>query len=236
LNFRVGDEKDKDEADTVGATTLRPEHIRIEPNGLATFNFLGKDSVRFQKEIMLPAPVATNILELKKNARSTLFKGVRSDNVGEFLAEVLQGLTAKVFRTHHASKVVRQYLEKSKVQKDDPVYLKKHVATMANLEAARVCNHKRKLPKKWHESLAKKIERLKRLRLMKTKKSKEKIREVQMKIDTVKATRDYNLGTSLKSYIDPRVYNEWFTKINFDWRLFYPKTLQKKFSWVNWTT
>ena len=30
--MRVGDEKDPDEADTVGATTLRTEHIKLTAN------------------------------------------------------------------------------------------------------------------------------------------------------------------------------------------------------------
>ncbi len=234
LKFRVGDEKDKDEADTVGATTLRPEHIKIKPNGLTTFDFLGKDSVRFQKDIMLPEAVVKNILEFKKDAKSHMFKGVRSDNVREFLSEVSPGLTAKVFRTYHATKVVKEYLKKADISKEDPSYLKRHVATMANLEAAKICNHKRKLPNKWHESLAKKMERLKKLRSMKTKKSRERVEELKVRIDTTKATRDYNLGTSLKSYIDPRAYSEWFREIDFDWKLFYTKTLQRKFSWVKW--
>ncbi len=234
MKFRVGDEKDKDEADTVGATTLRPEHVKIRPDGQATFDFLGKDSIRFYKEIMLPESVARNILELKKTSKSSLFKGVRSDNVGEFLGEVMPGITAKVFRTYYATKTVKEYLEKVRVSKNDPDYLKKYAATMANLEAAKICNHKRKLPKKWHESLAKKMERLKKLKSMKTKKSKERVNELKVKIDTIKATRDYNLGTSLKSYIDPRAYGKWFEKTGFDWKLFYSKTLQRKFSWVDW--
>lgn len=234
LKFRVGDEKDKDEADTVGATTLRPEHIKIKPNGLTTFDFLGKDSVRFFREIMLPEPVVNNILELQKSTKSQLFESVRSDNVGEFLSEVMPGLTAKVFRTYHATKAVREYLEKAKVSKSDPDYLKKKAATMANLEATRICNHKRKLPKKWHESLAKKVERLRKLKSTKTKRSKERVKELKVKIDTMKVTRDYNLGTSLKSYIDPRIYSEWFSKIDLDWKNFYSKTLQRKFSWVEW--
>ena len=236
LKFRVGDEKDKDEADTVGATTLRSEHIKIKPNGSTTFDFLGKDSVRFYKEVTLPEPVFKNIMEFKKTAKLSLFEGVRSDNVAEFLDEVLPGLTAKLFRTYHASKVIKDYLKNARVSKNDPEYLKKHVATMANLEAAIVCNHKRKLPKKWHESLANKMERLKKLRTMKTKKSKERVKELKIKIDIVKATRDYNLGTSLKSYVDPRVYCEWFRKVDFDYSRFYSKTLQRKFSWVSWNS
>ncbi|MDI6905314.1 MAG: hypothetical protein QMD13_07500 [Candidatus Bathyarchaeia archaeon] len=49
LNIRVGDEKDPGEADTVGAITLRPEHIKIDGNVLH-FDFLGKDSVRWVKK------------------------------------------------------------------------------------------------------------------------------------------------------------------------------------------
>ena len=48
--MRVGDEKDEDEADTVGATTLRKEHIKITANAIE-FDFLGKDSVRWQETV-----------------------------------------------------------------------------------------------------------------------------------------------------------------------------------------
>jgi DNA topoisomerase-1 len=232
LKLRVGDEKDKDEADTVGATTLRPEHITIRENGHVVFDFLGKDSVRWDKEVELPEQVVENLKEFMVNAKSSIFEGVRSNGVNDFLSEVVPGLSAKVFRTYHASMVVEEYLKTAKVGKDDPDYVKKNAATMANLEAAIVCNHKRKLPKNWENSLAKKMERLKVLQARKTKKSVEAVKAAKMRIRTMKATRDYNLGTSLRSYIDPRLYYRWGQKVAFDWRLYYPKTLQRKFSWV----
>jgi DNA topoisomerase-1 len=52
LALRVGNEKDEDEADTVGCCSLRVEHItlydRIEGIGenIVEFDFLGKDSIR----------------------------------------------------------------------------------------------------------------------------------------------------------------------------------------------
>jgi DNA topoisomerase-1 len=232
LKLRVGDEKDKDEADTVGATTLRPEHIKIRESGRVVFDFLGKDSIHWHKEVELPQQVVENLEEFMTNAHSSLFEGVRSDRVNEFLSEVVPGLSAKVFRTYHASKVVSDYLNTAKVSKDDPEYVKKNVATMANLRAAIVCNHKRKLPRNWENSLAKKMERLKVLQTKKTKKSAEAVKAAKVRISTMKATRDYNLGTSLRSYIDPRLYCRWGNKVSFDWKLYYPKTLQRKFSWV----
>ena len=54
----------------------------------------------------------------------------------------------------------------------------------------------------------------------------------KLKIEAQKETRDYNLTTSLKSYIDPRVYYEWGKRVNYDWKNYYPKSLHKKFSWV----
>ncbi|MEM2915380.1 MAG: hypothetical protein QXH91_08305 [Candidatus Bathyarchaeia archaeon] len=70
------------------------------------------------------------------------------------------------------------------------------------------------------------------MKAQKTKKSKEAIEELKLKIQIAKKTKDYNLRTSLKSYIDPRVYYNWGLKVDYDWKLYYPKTLQKKFSWV----
>ncbi|MBS7625937.1 DNA topoisomerase I, partial [Candidatus Bathyarchaeota archaeon] len=234
LKLRVGDEKDRDEADTVGATTLRPCHIKIRDSGYVAFNFLGKDSVRWRKEVQLPPPVIENIKIFVEKARSAIFNGVRSDIVSKFLGEAVPNLTAKVFRTYHATKAVKEYLDSVKVSRSDPDYVKKYVATMANLQAAIVCNHKRKLPKNWREVLKKRIERLRKLTKSKrkTEKTTVSIEKIKVEIEKMKATRDYNLRTSLKSYIDPRVYRDWGMKVGFDWKLYYPKTLQRKFSWI----
>ena len=235
LKIRVGDEKDEDEADTIGATTLRPEHISLATPGVAKFDFLGKDSVRLQTEIAIPDGIAANLREFIAKSKSAIFEGVNSTNVKEFLGEVMPGLTAKVFRTYHSTQAVIDFLSKTSVSKEDPLFKKKYAATMANLQAAVLCNHRRKLPKKWNEQLAMKKERLKKLRDSTTKRSKVAAKELQIKVDTLKATRDYNLGTSLKSYIDPRVYHKWGRKVDFDWKLYYSKTLQRKFSWVDST-
>ena len=233
LKLRVGDEKDRDETNTVGATTLRSSHIKISPDGLATFNFLGKDSVRWHKQVRLPVTVAENLEEFIQNSHSLIFNGIRSDTVGQFLSEAVPNLTAKVFRTYHATKIVKEHLTAEVIPKSAPDYVKQHAATMANLQAAVVCNHKRKLPKNWRQSLRRKMERVRKLKMKKTEKAKEKVEKTKTEIETMKATRDYNLRTSLKSYVDPRVYRDWGRKVGYDWKLYYPKTLQRKFSWVD---
>jgi DNA topoisomerase-1 len=230
LKMRVGDEKDEDEADTVGATTLRSEHIKIS-GGDVTFDFLGKDSVRWLKTIEPPSQIVENLKEWKGTKRkSLLFEGIRSEKVNAFLDEVMPGLTAKVFRTYHATKVVKDHLSKAEVKAEDEELLKKSAATMANLQAAIECNHKRKLPKNWNESMAKKLQRLKELR---SKGRKKQAGTLTTRIKLLKATRDYNLGTSLRSYIDPRTYAEWGRRVDYDWKKYYSKTLQRKFGWVD---
>ncbi len=69
LGLRVGDEKDPDEADTVGATTLRPEHVTLHPTGVAEFRFLGKDAVRWHKKLELPEVVQHNLAAQLSTAR-----------------------------------------------------------------------------------------------------------------------------------------------------------------------
>ena len=63
-----------------------------------------------------------------------------------------------------------------------------------------------------------------------------KARQAYKKIESQerisKKTKVWNLGTSLKSYIDPRVYYNWGKEVDYDWRNYYSNTLQKKFSWV----
>jgi DNA topoisomerase-1 len=239
-NMRVGDEKDPDEADTVGAITLRPEHIQIEDDTLH-FDFLGKDCVRWEKSVQAPPAVIRNIRHYAENSKEYLFEGVDSKKVSRFLSQKMPGLTAKVFRTWRCTKTVKEELAKSPVTKEDPVYVKKFHAKMANLKVAEVANHKRKVPAKFGERLAKKEDKLKEMKAqLKQKKAEGKkttsletrIEKKKLDIDLTKRTKEYNLGTSLKSYIDPMAYVKWARKVDFDLEKFYPKTLRNKFSWA----
>ena len=78
-------------------------------------------------------------------------------------------------------------------------------------------------------------EQMKKLRQrMESRKQRDEaaIDKLKLGIKIRKETRDYNLATSLKSYIDPRIYYEWGKQVDYDWKRYYPKTLQRKFSWV----
>lgn len=52
LALRAGNEKEEDEADTVGCCSLRVEHLSFDEDAKTiTFDFLGKDSMRYFETI-----------------------------------------------------------------------------------------------------------------------------------------------------------------------------------------
>jgi DNA topoisomerase-1 len=402
LSLRVGDEKDPEEADTVGATTLRVEHISFKKNSVV-FDFLGKDSVPWHKELEMPPEVFDVFMELYERAEervasymsrkgktsvdpkkpAQIFPSIGSTHVNRFLSKVDKDLSAKVFRTFHATLTMQDELKVSKARSVDPDFIKKAAFKRANLEVARVMNHTKQAPKGWGRTSDRYLERIekadvrvkkaevklqeqrKKLRALKkkekqnlesrqasvkkqkssvekswqsvlswrekrnsakttwdnardrkrrtraskrkgktTKKQRledaqasiertkdrldraeeglakardrynknkqslekkqktltdfkeksalriargqksvetararvEKAKLAKKKIETdyalAKSCRTWNLGTSLKSYIHPKVVYKWCQKVDYDWKKVYPKTLQRKFAWI----
>ena len=165
--MRVGDEKDPEEADTVGATTLRKEHINLTPDAIK-FDFLGKDSVRWQETVPAQGHDKQFHENLKKiiqnkKPKDDIFDGITSRHVNVYYSSIVKGLTAKVFRTYLATNVVKNYLKEHDNLKGKTPNEKLHHAKLANLEAAIMCNHKRTIPKTFEQALEKKRDTLKKI-------------------------------------------------------------------------
>ena len=67
LGLRAGNEKTGDSADTVGCCSLRAEHLRLRRRGrnyFVSLNFLGKDSIRFKKDVKVPSMVYKRLSEI----------------------------------------------------------------------------------------------------------------------------------------------------------------------------
>lgn len=67
LALRAGNEKGEDEADTVGCCSLRCEHVTLQQPDTIIFDFLGKDSIRYFKDVPVDAQVFKNIRIFKDN-------------------------------------------------------------------------------------------------------------------------------------------------------------------------
>jgi DNA topoisomerase I len=261
LAMRVGDEKDPEEADTVGASTLRVEHIgfpQINGTQVIEFNFLGKDSVPWQKRLEVDSEdtraLYNNLKKFMQGKKPSdpIFDGINSRKVNAFLQQIMPGLTAKVFRTCIATRVLQLQLSKAKVDKTSLEVQKIYAAKKANLEAAITCNHKkgidpknpsaRKALENFEESITKKRQAITQLKAdlaaknwkteIQKKRLEERIEKLQVQLILQQETRDYNLGTSLRNYIDPRIMKAWLNYVELDWTKIYTSTLQRKFKWV----
>ena len=209
LSLRVGDEKDPEEADTVGATTLRVEHLTFRESSIV-FDFLGKDSVQWHKELEMSSEVYDVMKELYDNAAERLesfnnrkskktsgdpkkiaqiFPTIRSTHVNRFLSEVYPELSAKVFRTYHASLIMREELKTSKARKVDPEFIKKEAFRRANLEVARVMNHTKQAPAGWSRSADRYKERIKKAEV-RIEKAKAQLKEKQSRFRKTKKKED----------------------------------------------
>lgn len=67
LALRAGNEKGEDEADTVGCCSLRCEHVTLEQPNFLTFDFLGKDSIRYYNRVAVDTQIFKNIRIFKEN-------------------------------------------------------------------------------------------------------------------------------------------------------------------------
>jgi DNA topoisomerase-1 len=74
--------------------------------------------------------------------------------------------------------------------------------------------------------------------MIKKRKTKhaERIEKLELQINLTEKTRDYNLGTSLRNYIDPRIFKAWTDEVGVEWEKLYTSVLQKKFLWVKNTS
>ena len=267
LAMRVGDEKDPDEADTIGASTLRVEHLKfpvINDKIQIEFNFLGKDSVPWQKTLEISSPdtraLYENLLFYMKGKDRTdeIFEDITSAKVNIFLRSLdkdnLPNLTAKVFRTYIATAIVKKHLSAPilKLNKNESEFKKIYVGKIANLQAAITCNHKKGIdPKnpaskksweKFEQSVTNKKDKIKQIKLeLKEKmwkteiqkfKKEQRLEKLEFQLRLQQETKDYNLGTSLRNYIDPRVFKSWCDYVNLDWTKIYTSTLQRKFKWI----
>merc|ERR1712223_1742437 len=171
--------------------------------------------------------------------------------LNEHLNKLMDGLTAKVFRTYNASTTLQEQL-KELTDADDNVAHKTLSYNRANRAVAILCNHQRAVPKmheKGMNTLNEKIEAKKELvekavkggqgskaELDKKKKAVERLMEQLQKLETQAVDKEENktiaLGTSKLNYLDPRITVAWCKKFEVPIEKVYTKTHRDKFRWA----
>lgn len=109
--MRAGTEKDtSEEADTVGCCSLRVSHVTLLPNNTIRFRFPGKDSIMWDT-CMKNVDVYANMKKFLRNKKKddAIFK-VNPCQVNQYLQSIVPGVSAKCFRTCHASGIMSRRL------------------------------------------------------------------------------------------------------------------------------
>jgi len=179
LSIRVGNEKDTDEeADTVGVCSFRVEHLtKFEKTDddvyKITLDFLGKDSMRYLNTVEIPKIIFDNLRNFVKGKKqdANVFEKVDPGMVNEYLKSMMDGLSAKVFRTHNASTCLQDELKKTEnfklalgttnITTESAIHEKKYFYDTCNKQVAILCNHKRTVnEEKFGESSARMDEKI----------------------------------------------------------------------------
>ncbi len=217
LALRVGNEKNtSEEADTVGCCSLRKEHIKFHPDNVVEFDFPGKDSMQYKNHVTVSKEVYENLKEFHSSNETepALFNGINPSNLNSYFSSLMEGLTAKVFRTYNATFTLDKLLNETEfgqsLTEDEKV--KKY--NEANKQVAILCNHQKTVNKDFDVKLEKQNQRIKEmetylselnkhLKLIKTgKKGYESKEEIDEKSEA-KLKKVFPLTTdSTKSAID----------------------------------
>jgi DNA topoisomerase-1 len=255
LALRVGNEKGEDQADTVGVTSLRFEHVNCKPNYIIKLDFLGKDSVRYVNEVQVDPRVYSNVEKFlaSKSKGDDLFDEIRSVDLNDYLKTFDSDLTAKVFRTFNASYVFQQELQAitskyKSYDKSDKLNLLLGMFNKANAKVAMLCNHQKNVSKGFEDSVEKinvKIKEYKKklselediqeptdTQKKRAKKLKEYIKSQKHKKDLKMELKNISLGTSKTNYIDPRITVAFLKTHDIPVEKIFSTTLKEKFFWA----
>lgn len=173
LALRTGNEKDtENEADTVGCCSLKYEHITLQPPDKVTFDFLGKDSIRYNETAHVEPQVFKNLKLFKKPPKTDgddLFDRLSTSQLNKHLNSCMPGLTAKVFRTYNASFTMSELLKELHIDPRSKGTLaeKAKLYNDCNRKVAILCNHKRTVGAGHEQQMQKLGDRIKGLRYQK---------------------------------------------------------------------
>ncbi|KAJ4725190.1 DNA topoisomerase 1-like [Melia azedarach] len=164
LALRAGNEKDDDEADTVGCCTLKVGNVECIPPNKLKFDFLGKDSIQYVNTVEVELPVYKGIGQFQagKKQNDDLFDKLDTAKLNGHLKELMPGLTAKVFRTYNASITLDEMLNRG--TKDGDVAEKIMVYQHANKEVAIICNHQRSVSRSHSAQMSRLTEKIEELK------------------------------------------------------------------------
>lgn len=203
-------------------------------------NDAGKDSIRYYNQVPVEKQVFKSLKKFieGKSKNDDLFDRLTTQILNKHLNELMEGLTAKVFRTYNASITLQRQLDINMApneEKEMSLAEKVLAYNRANRSVAILCNHQRTVPKgfdKQMDALRDKITAKEeqiadaQKEMKKAKKSgsdtekekaKKKLKTLKEQLDKLKVqetdkeeNKQIALGTSKLNYLDPRITVAWY--------------------------
>jgi DNA topoisomerase-1 len=244
FGLRPGGSGEQQEAGVAGATTLKVENIPTIEDNRIDLDFIGKDSVRFERSLDVIPQIAKNIRSFKKGKKPAdqLFDRISASDINDYIKTFNPLFSAKIFRTRLASDTMYNELEKIVVRKTDDVGEKLNKLKKANIRVAEVLNHMKTQTPTAKKAYQKKLDVIKALeKEIKSGKSTEtkKKRLKKLKGDVKIRAKGANVApeTSKKNYIDPRILISWGHEHDVPFEKIYnTKALQSNFEWAQCQT
>uniref|UniRef100_A0A8C9CFD0 DNA topoisomerase I n=1 Tax=Phocoena sinus TaxID=42100 RepID=A0A8C9CFD0_PHOSS len=242
LALRAGHEKEEGEtADTVGCCcSLRVEHVQLHPEAdgcpyVVEFDFLGKDSIRYYNKVPVEKLVYENLQVFMEDEGpgDDLLDRLTTASLNTHLQDLMDGLTAKVFRTCNASLTLQGQL-RVLTRAEDSVAAKILSYNRASRAAAVLCNHQRATPKTFEKSmqtLRSKIEA-----------KKKQVAEAKAELKKARAEHRCRGDGRSKSFLEKRgrllerleeqLGVAWCKRFGVPVEKIYNKTQREKFAWA----
>jgi len=243
FGIRPGGKKQQ-EAGVAGATTLKVENIPQIGNDKVDLDFIGKDSVRFERTLDVIPKVAKNIGSFKKgkDPSDQLFDRISASDINDYIKSFNPLFSAKIFRTRLASDTMYKELEKMVIREKDTFDEKLNKLKRANIKVAEVLNHIKTQTPAAKKAYQKKLEVVKGLeKEIKSGKSTEakKTRLKKLKGELKVRAKGVNVApeTSRKNYIDPRILISWGLKHHIPYEKIYTtNAVRSNFEWAQCQT
>jgi len=170
--------------------------------------------------------------------------------LNDYFHTIMDGLSAKVFRTYNASITLCSELAKTDAQVSQSMKDKKGAEAalyeyynIANKNVAELCNHQKAASPAHDAAMEKLREKVATMELelkaVKKEKNASKTSQLEKRIDKAKEDmemkdrlKNVSLGTSKINYNDPRITVAWCKRHDVPIHKPFPKTLLSKFSWA----
>lgn len=229
-SIRIGSDKSQ-ETNVVGASSLRCFNVDVgfkDNKYMLILDFIGKDSIKYHQQFEILKIIFDKIKEiLQTKTNNDFIFSVNSTQVNCFLDKCIPGITAKVFRTAWACKLLLELYNKNKTKfKDQSDKYKILLFKYLLIQISNKLNHKKMTSKnnkiKIH-NLENKI---------KNCKDNNKKELYKLKINILRDSVDTNTSTALTSYIDPRIVINICKEQSIPLNKIYSKTLMNYFNYL----